>query len=569
MGLSGSFQPEWLSAMLLDRRKAEWESRWELGRGKGTMDGAHPDSEESHMAVELDQSSQPKLLEEAPPSPSLDDSHDAYRSRPSGAKPRWRRWLAMAVVLVVIGAAAARQIPSWIDSTNDSAALTYQVARRDLVVKLTERGTLESSRKTEIKCRVKGETTVLWVIKTGSTVKPGDVLVRLDTSQIQNRITEQKIKVSTAEANKRIAESEVAAAQIAVTEYLEGQYESELAKKEQELVTEESNLKNARNTLNHGKRLFRKGYIPRLKFEAMQDAVRHAELAVRVKKTELMALRKFTKQKMLEELRGKLEAARARLAGYNAQWELESSKLKQEEDQLKQCVIRAEKAGLVIYPSAAAWQQEPDIVEGAKVREDQVLLIMPDLSQMQVKIGVHQSKVQRVKPGIEARIKAGDKWYRGKVKSVATVTRPSGWWTGGVARYDTIIELEKGQPELKPGMNVAVEVFLARHRNVLALPVATIIESEGQTLCWVQGSDGPERRSIQLGDSNDQFVIVKRGISEGETVLLNPGDFVDEARSLMRRIPKPADERSKKRAKGRKEGGAASSGGRDSTVASR
>jgi hypothetical protein len=37
-------------------------------------------------------------------------------------------------------------------------------------------------------------------------------------------------------------------------------------------------------------------------------------------------------------------------------------------------VIKSEKSGMVIFPSAAAWKASPDITEGATVHKDQVLL---------------------------------------------------------------------------------------------------------------------------------------------------------------------------------------------------
>ena len=63
--------------------------------------------------------------------------------------------------------------------------MTHVVQRGNLSVTVTENGMLESSNNEEIKCMVKGGSTVLWVIETGTFVKPGDELVRLDTSLIE------------------------------------------------------------------------------------------------------------------------------------------------------------------------------------------------------------------------------------------------------------------------------------------------------------------------------------------------------------------------------------------------
>ena len=71
---------------------------------------------------------------------------------------------------------------------------------------------------------VKGGSTVLWVIETGTFVKSGDELVRLDTSLIEDNITQQKISYERAVANQIIAQSEVDVAKTNIDEYLNGTY---------------------------------------------------------------------------------------------------------------------------------------------------------------------------------------------------------------------------------------------------------------------------------------------------------------------------------------------------------
>ena len=105
--------------------------------------------------------------------------------------------------------------------------MTHTVRRGDMVVTVTENGMLESSNNEEIKCMVKGGSTVLWVIETGTFVKPGDELVRLDTSMIEDNITQQQITYERAVANQIIAQSEVDVAVTNIEEYLNGTYQEE------------------------------------------------------------------------------------------------------------------------------------------------------------------------------------------------------------------------------------------------------------------------------------------------------------------------------------------------------
>ena len=158
----------------------------------------------------------------------------------------------------------------------------------------------------------------------------------------------------------------------------------------------------------------------------------------------------------------------------------------------------------------------------------QLLLLMPDLSRMQVQVGVHESVVERVKAGLDVRVTLPDRTLEAKVSRVSTVASPTGWWTGNVVTYDTIIELPSVEG-LKPGMSAQVEIILESHQDVISVPVAAVIESEGQSFVWVKAGDEVERRLVELGDTNDVFVVVERGLAVGEEVALNPLAYAEEA----------------------------------------
>ena len=114
---------------------------------------------------------------------------------------------------------------------------------------------------------------------------------------------------------------------------------------------------------------------------------------------------------------------------------------------------------------------------------------MPDLSQMQVKLGIHESVIDRVRPGLKAIVTLPDQTLEASVSKVASVTRPAGWWTGNVVKYDTEIKLPSDEG-LKPGMSAEVEVILAEHEDVLLIAVAAVVETEEGDFCWVSALPG-------------------------------------------------------------------------------
>ncbi|MHC4405170.1 MAG: efflux RND transporter periplasmic adaptor subunit, partial [Planctomycetota bacterium] len=160
----------------------------------------------------------------------------------------WRRGL-MAIGVVAVVASAAALIPGARSSRQIGPTVTHTITRGDLIVTVTEQGTLESSENTEIKCKVRGQSTVIWVIEGGTEVKPGDELVRLDTLALEDAISERTKYAHLTRSGAERAKADVATAKLAIPEYLEGRYHSELMRLQKDLAIAESNLRTAENML--------------------------------------------------------------------------------------------------------------------------------------------------------------------------------------------------------------------------------------------------------------------------------------------------------------------------------
>ncbi len=444
-----------------------------------------------------------------------------------------RRWWIVAVLAlggvagVIVALSGRSDAPPTIDPRT---ALTHPITRGDLLVTITEQGTLESSDNTEIKCKVRGQNTVTWVIESGSIVEPGDELVRLDTLFIEEQINERSKYAHWSRSGAEHWKANVARAELAIPEYLEGRYVTQMMTLEKDLAIAKSNLTTARNMLDHARMMHERGYRSAIDVEEREFAVKQAELDVSVKETEISVLRDYTKAMELETLRGNLNSARAEFSASDERAEADAARRDRALEELKHCVVRAKRGGMVIYPSAAAWERTPDIEEGATVHKDQVLLLMPDLSKMQVRLGVHESIVDRVRPGLRARVALPDRILDAEVSTVSSIARPAGWWTGNAVKYDTIVQLPSIDG-LKPGMSAEVEIVLATYDDVLTIPVAAVLETADGEFCWVRSDEITEKRPLRLGDTNDMFVVVEGGLAEGEEVVLNPLAFVPEAQA--------------------------------------
>lgn len=80
-------------------------------------------------------------------------------------------------------------------------------------------------------------------------------------------------------------------------------------------------------------------------------------------------------------------------------------------------------------------------------------------------------------------------------------------------------------------MNAEVAFQIEHQDEALLVPVQAVIEREGRHYCMLPGEDRDNAvsvREVAIGSTNEKFVKVEQGLSEGETVIVNPETFVDE-----------------------------------------
>ncbi len=446
-------------------------------------------------------------------------------------------WLGLLVLLVLggVGAAAFYGLANTLGAADVDQTLTHVVTRGELLVTITESGNLESASNVDVKCEVAGGSTIQWIIEDGTEVQKGDKLAELDSYQIEEQISQQEITFNNAKAAKTQADKDVEVAKLSVREYEEGTYKQELQDLDAMVTIALEGLRSSQNTLEHTRRMFRKGYASPLQLEADQFSVQRADLELASAKTAKVVLETFTSEKTLTDLKSQVETATAKSESATAAFELESARLERLKLHKENCVIVAPQAGMVVYAndmgrSRMGAQQGPQIEEGASVRERQNLFRLPDLSQMQAKVAVHESKVDQVRVGMRARVVVQGTEYLGFVDSVANQPESQSFFSSNIKEYATIVRIDGELDDVKPGLTAEVEILVAHRKDVLTLPVAAVVEQGSGFCCWVKEGDQNVRRPLVLGYSNDEFIEIQDGVAEGDEVILNPRAVVPEAR---------------------------------------
>ncbi len=482
-------------------------------------------------------------------------------SAPAPTRRRRRRplILGLAAALVLTGGVwgAAQYVASRGPYVNRDLK-TKAVRRGELAVILSADGNVESAVNIDLKCEVMGGSAILWIVEDGEHVKKGDKLVELDSSSLEEQVNTQRIAYEKARAATIQAEKDFAAAKIAVQEYLEGTFVTELLAVESQITIAAENLRSAQNTLEHSERMFRKGYISALDLASQTFSVQRAQLELDSAYTAKDVLTKYTKVKTLQELESKRDSAEAQVNSEKASLALEESRLNRLEQQVLKCVITAPADGMAVYANEADHRgraDQPQIEEGAAVRERQTILRLPDLSQMQVKILVHESRVgalgralrQAEHAGVPlpARIVIQGRRLQGRLMSIANQPAPPDFRTGNIKQYPAIVAIESAAEGLRPGMTAKCEIVLEEKDDVLMIPVASVIDQGGNHVCWVATKEGFERRPLAVGiigtavdetsatDEGNDVVEALDGVNEGELVVLNPRAVVPDAREVL------------------------------------
>jgi HlyD family secretion protein len=437
-----------------------------------------------------------------------------------------------------------------------------------LKVSMLEHGVVESSRTEEAHCQVEGQSTIIWILPYGSRVKKGDKVVELDASLLRDRLKNQEITVKEAEAAFQNALLARQTAELAHREYLDGTYKYELsvlvsaiAAAEAGIVKAEERLERTRRARKRVEDLMAAGRATSatpadiVSELDLANRVDDAELALRREKTALELaqdkrelLQKYTRSRVSRELQSDTESKRSAELARKATYELEKDKEEKLWRQIKQSIILAPIDGSVIYGSDPNQPgRQIQIEEGAPVRERQLIFSVIEVSgSMRVNTKVHESLVDKITRGLPAKIRVDafpGQVLTGQVQSVHPLPDPKRIFGGTDSKvYTTLVSIDKAHSSLRPGLTAQVEI-ITELENVLSVPVSAVVLSESNHRVFVKKSDGGlDWREVTLGVSNGERVEIKKGVKDGESVVLDPVAVLreEEKRKMLHTPYSPA-----------------------------
>ena len=149
------------------------------------------------------------------------------------------------------------------------------------------------------------------------------------------------------------------------------------------------------------------------------------------------------------------------------------------------------------------------------------IMTVADLSKMQIRAGVNEVDVGKIRLGQEVVIDV-DAYPNVKYSGLITHIAPAARDEQGVKIFDVEIDIIDSDERLRPGMTANIEIQGDHKTDILTVPVEAVFKKQGRYVAYVfDGSENePVEREVVTGISNISSVEIMEGLEEGETVTL-------------------------------------------------
>ncbi len=264
----------------------------------------------------------------------------------------------------------------------------------------------------------------------------------------------------------------------------------------------------------------------------------------------------YDRQKKLydEQLISKdqLEAAKLQFDVSTAQINAIRSQISQAEASLKSTLDNLDKTIYMspidgIITSLRVEEGEVAII-GTMNNPGTVLLTIADLSVMEVEVEVDETDVVGVSIGQESNIRVDafpDIVFKGKVTEIGSSALQS--VTGGVSTQESkdfkvVVTLDDPIRTLKPGLSASADIITAQKKDVLAVPISSLVLRETD-------EDDPDRPNTKIEEegvyavenSRARFQKVQKGITGGMMIEIMSGleegqDIISGPYSALREL---------------------------------
>jgi len=481
-----------------------------------------------------------------------------------------RHWLAPFVILALLASISGSCTPHEGESGEEQPEIVV-VERGSLVTSITATGSTFPGAEATISFQVGGQVNDV-LVQTGERVKRGQVLIQLDTSDLELQVRSAEAALASAQAQLdqlkagprpeevAAAEANLAAAQstlnasTAERQRLEaGSTEAEIAAAEAQVASALTQQKVAQDRHDDTMRCEtfklpngdKKKICPalgtleeqaRYNLHAANEALEAAQLqldallageayqtrALQSNEAAAVAQRDAAQAQLDLLLAGATESqiAAAEANVSQVQVTLDSARLA-----LEKATLKAPVDGVI-----AQVHTEP----GESVAPQMPAVTLVDDSRFTIEADVDEADIGWVEVGQEAQITL-DAFLGRRLTGRVTAIAPSATLDMGVVSYRITIQINPTDLPLRGGLTANTEIVRERREDVLLVPNRAIwIDSDtGQAFIEMIDGEDVTITDIEQGTANEQFSEVLTGVNEGDRLLVRSVSLRERFRDIV------------------------------------
>lgn len=184
--------------------------------------------------------------------------------------------------------------------------------------------------------------------------------------------------------------------------------------------------------------------------------------------------------------------------------------------------LKASSDGVLLYPPKAGEDKSARVTVGASVKSGQVIGLIGDLSGISIEIDVPEIDITQVQAGMDATV-SGVAFGKYQLKGKLVVVNAQASNNNGLPFFTAVVEVRELSAEqqkwIKVGMSASIELNVDNGKQ-LVIPIAAIKREKGQNIVLVKNESGSmEKRVITTGAAQADSVLVETGLKAGDVVV--------------------------------------------------
>jgi multidrug efflux pump subunit AcrA (membrane-fusion protein) len=468
--------------------------------------------------------------------------------------------------IAILAVAGAAWMLSGVDSGGSviGTADLFQIEEGSFEITVPASGNLVAQNQVEIRNSLDGNAVIAEIVPEGTPVNAGDVLLRLDDENVRERITDAQEVLVKAEASveadeaaleisRKSRESSMSAAAVAVDQanlallaWREGEVVSTRNALKLAVRTATKDFNRLQDKYQKSLTLRERDFISQNDLEQDEIAMIRAEAALSKANLDQEVYGKYTFQKdelakesahtqateekyrtdkrsaaQVRSAETKLEAAQANLVS-------KRERLDRLRVQLTATTVIAPSSGMVVYGSTIERdrrrESESAFRVGSNVHRNQLLIVLPDTSEMAAEVKVNEALSGLIRAGQTAIVRTDalpDQVFEATVHSVGVLAEDGGWRDPNRRDYSVRVDLDDiGNFSLKPSMRCTAKILVDVVDDAQFVPVHAVHRRGRTTFVYVHNNGGFDERVVELGRSSDRYVEITDGLGGTDEVLL-------------------------------------------------